>query len=1069
MEIGRLEFYATKPDRRGRYFGKIYPCNQATRECLADGLVFFHESCIPHESALRADWRLQGYEYKTHLRDRTIYADPVYVAFDMSRNQTSRKGNAAATVMLLGEANPEELPDLGSLEGVGVKVALISAFPSFYTLSRIGKDIVELDQVAQLKACWDGSSDDERIAFIRSLDPAILEKALTHLIGIDKRESPSLTSPHRTRLALAVRSDAAIIPGVAAKLTPGMWVDELLAIMGKPSERDALMSSAQPPFRAYALTKFAEEGGVLEDNLADDFVAAIRASTGAGIATECLRTALAAQPRLALRDDISEMLTPALWVNELLDIVQDSAERRTLLARAQPAFRAYAIAKLAETGAPLDGDAALLFVTAIRECSDGGLVAECLKVVLSRQPVLALMGHMAAMLTTDMWVDELLDLMRHPENRHAFLAAASPEFRVYAISKFVEVDGTLDEDDAEKLAAAIRECEDEGFAVTTLQRVLDKQPRLALVGGITSMLTPDMWTDELLSLLGDRADKQLFLDHAQTPFRVYASTRYVEAGGSLGEADVPDFVAAIRECLDVRLAANSLAVVLARQPRIALAKEVASMLTPDMWADELLGLMTTPEEQTKLLTLSQPDFRVFAVQKLIEAGIDLDIGILALCPLRSCPALLEQVQWSVDDVSYAEAVGRWLEEARLCDGEGRKLVVSAAERMHATGDLMSPTMWAHLPTTVGVRLCIFWSNHYMNIDQYTVQGGIAKLCLDARRSSWRGYDPTLKAAVLLLSLPLWSDPKEAFLDANDALIGEIVRQFNTCDAGSLRSFTLGCGLQALLQRCGSYMYVDEQSVRGFCDGRWWEGGNAVWCHAGADRPDGGRRKCSSLRSPINAASDEHPPCPDQEDQFMADLLANANDAMGRSVNVGPWLEPGKSDLRTDLVEYAYRVSGYVNKLAAALPHMVCRGCGSRLTLNYEYPRKSLYRGLDVPALSGTVCSCPNVADTSTRHDMRVYIHYCLNCKRIIDSRECKLVDKEHYYLCMYCGASKVFDAATICPVCGNTDQRTLGYYVGSMRDELDYRSKRKPYGELLIRCKARGCGYDAREFRSEFE
>lgn len=252
-------------------------------------------------------------------------------------------------------------------------------------------------------------------------------------------------------------------------------------------------------------------------HLADDFVAAIRSSTGAGIATDCLRTVLAAQPRLALRDDISEMLAPALWVDELLDIVQDPAERRILLDRAQPAFQAYAIAKLSEAGASLDGDAALLFVAAIRECSDGGLITECLKQVLPRQPVLALMGH------------------------------------------------------------------------------------------------------------------------------------------------------------------------------------VAAMLTPDMWADELLELMRTPEEQVALLALSQQDFRVFAVQKLIEASVDLDIGILTLCPLRSCPALLEQVQWSIDDVSYAKAVGQWLEEACLCDGEGRKLVVSAAERMHATGDLMSPTMWAHLP------------------------------------------------------------------------------------------------------------------------------------------------------------------------------------------------------------------------------------------------------------------------------------------------------------------------------------------------------------------------------------
>lgn len=494
------------------------------------------------------------------------------------------------------------------------------------------------------------------------------------------------------------------------------------------------------------------------------------------------------------------------------------------------------------------------------------------------------------------------------------------------------------------------------------------------------------------------------------------------------------------------------------------------MLTKDMWVDELLGLMVTPQGQMALLEQVRPDFRAYAVLKLVEADMDVDIGVLSLCPLRSCPFLLDQVQWSIDDESYAEAVGCWLQEARLSDSEGRRLIVSVGERIHATGNLLSPTMWAHIPVAMRIRLCIFWSNHFANLDEYAMRGGIVKTCYDAYKSKWLGYDQTLKAALLLLALPLSRNPMKAFLDANDALIGEIVRQFNECSAKTPRSFVLGDELQALLQRCASYPYVDDESVMGFCDGRWWKRESSIWCHVGLDRPEGGRCKCDCLCSPISADDEVRGPCPDLENQFMADLLANVNKEMGGNVVVGAWLD---SRNRMDLVEYAYRVSGYVNKMVAALPHMVCRGCGVRLRLNYEYPRKDLYgeavhRGLNLPALSATVCSCPNAGD-GRMHDSNIYIHYCLNCHRIIDSRECRIRDDEGYYLCMYCGASRVYAPGTVCPSCGNTNLRTLNYYTGSMRKELNYLSVKPHAGEILVVCKVRGCNYDARRFRSQFE
>lgn len=323
---------------------------------------------------------------------------------------------------------------------------------------------------------------------------------------------------------------------------------------------------------------------------------------------------------------------------------------------------------------------------------------------------------------------------------------------------------------------------------------------------------------------------------------------------------------------------------------------------------------------------------------------------------------------------------------------------------------------------------------------------------------------------MLFALPLARDAMRAFVDANDALIRDIVRQFNECQAGELRSFALGYEMQALLQRCAAQPYVDDDRVNNFCDAREWKSRASVWCHAGKDRPEDGRRECKCLRSPINAGERARASRADLENQFLADLLANVSEAMGRDVNAGTWLGSGSMDL----VEYAYRVSGYVNKMASVLPHMVCRGCGARLVLNYQYPRETLYgedsgRGLNLPALSATVCSCPNMADGSTAHDGDVYIHYCKRCRRVIDSRECKIKDREGYYLCMYCGGSEVYEPGTKCPNCGNTDQRKLSYYTGSMRIEKHYLSERPRSSEVMIACKADGCMYDAREFASVFE
>ncbi len=984
MEIGRLEFYATKRDRNGSYFGKIFPYNKEMRENYDGQLVFFHESRVPRESALRRESRFRGYRHVTHWRGRTTYENPVYVAFEAPLNPKTNKEASATVVMLLEEADPDALPDVDAFAESGVKAALISAFPSHYTLSRIGLNLLESEgdgsRLDLLKACWDKNSGDERQSFVESLGPVELSQLLSLLTEIDRRESGNLTSPRRSRQVFTIRPSAALMGDVAARLTPGMWVDGFLGLMSDPDGRSSF------------------------------------------------------------------------------------------LAQTQPTFRAHAIAMCAKAGVPLGKADIDCLVDAVSRCRDSAFGAKCLLAALTVDPNLALRTDVSAMLTPDMWLDSFLSLMASPEDRRALLALAQPDFRAYALTRFIDSGARIDSGFTEDFLSAISGCEGTRLANRCMLSALARAPRLALSPGVAGILTPETWVDGLLSLMANNKDREKLLEHSQPAFRSFALCKYMEAGGTIDEGILEQVLSIARVNDDATRSAQCVKATLKGAPRLALRTDVAGILTPDMWTDDLLDLLKDPTSQKAFLKSAQPGFRTLAVGKIIDGGLPLCDEVFAMCPLRSCPTLLGRVRWSSDDASYAELIGSWLKDASLSDAEGRKNIISAAERMHETGELLSPAMWGRLPAVVRIRLLVFWSNHYGELDDYVVRGGVTRLCVDAYRSSWRGYDPTLEAALLLFALPLARDARKAFVDANDALIGEIVHQFNECAAGELRSFTLGDEMQALLQRCTAWAYVNEERVSNFCDARKWKNRASVWCHAGEDRPEGGRRECKSLRSPVNAVVGAMPSRVDLENQFLADLLANVGEAMGSAVNVGQWLGSGSMDL----VEYAYRVSGYVNKMAAVLPHMVCRGCGSRLVLNYKYPRESLYgedsgRGLNLPALSATMCSCPNMADGSTAHDGDVYIHYCKRCRRVIDSRECKIKDREGYYLCMYCGGSEVYEPGTKCPNCGNTDQRKLSYYTGSMRIEKHYLSERPRSSEVMVACKADGCMYDARDFVSVFE
>ena len=77
--------------------------------------------------------------------------------------------------------------------------------------------------------------------------------------------------------------------------------------------------------------------------------------------------------------------------------------------------------------------------------------------------------------------------------------------------------------------------------------------------------------------------------------------------------------------------------------------------------------------------------------------------------------------------------------------------------------------------------------------------------------------------------------------------------------------------------------------------------------------------------------------------------------------------------------------------------------------------------------------------------------------------------KSGFYLCMYCGVFDEYKPATKCPCCGNTDPYALHYYTGSLKKELNRRTKAPRGSEILVVCSAEGCNYDARKFTSQFE
>jgi len=123
-----------------------------------------------------------------------------------------------------------------------------------------------------------------------------------------------------------------------------------------------------------------------------------------------------------------------------------------------------------------------------------------------------------------------------------------------------------------------------------------------------------------------------------------------------------------------------------------------------------------------------------------------------------------------------------------------------------------------------------------------------------------------------------------------------------------------------------------------------------------------------------------------------------------AVNVTPNLQ----ELRAS-DEYVPKLCGWVNRLEEIRKHLQCschnlQGCPDFMIPNYKYA-KNLAR------YNVTVVSCRKAEDNHTHN---VYLNHCLECRRIIDSRECQIqiVEADNdgnqldsRYICMGCGGA----------------------------------------------------------------
>lgn len=176
----------------------------------------------------------------------------------------------------------------------------------------------------------------------------------------------------------------------------------------------------------------------------------------------------------------------------------------------------------------------------------------------------------------------------------------------------------------------------------------------------------------------------------------------------------------------------------------------------------------------------------------------------------------------------------------------------------------------------------------------------------------------------------------------------------------------------------------------FCEGRIWhhDGKQEIFCPRT-------RTACnvSTLQNPAGSRVYPLPELP--SDQWrIGELLLKRN--------IVPSL-PGLNNP----VEYAAKVSGWINRLLEIRERLRCSVCGEFMVPNMKYAKH-------FAAYNMTIASCSK----GEGHDKNIYLNHCWACTQIIDSRE-NVIQVEKYFLCNQCGSgpqkSATYRQGDICP------------------------------------------------------
>lgn len=348
-----------------------------------------------------------------------------------------------------------------------------------------------------------------------------------------------------------------------------------------------------------------------------------------------------------------------------------------------------------------------------------------------------------------------------------------------------------------------------------------------------------------------------------------------------------------------------------------------------------------------------------------------------------------------------------------------KCAISIASKIKTLEDLT--TIWTCSTSSMKIKLLIFLSN----------PNKIKLLNRQLLTGLFNNENNTLVKAVLSLIEIYFeesSDNKNLLFEKfHNMLISYLVNEFNK-DKFSKNE------ISTLIDKCINYQ---DNDIFYFCDARPWLGENGVFCPEGCYHIYS-RSKCEYFNSLDFSKTEDRENKKDEYKQ-LSDMLLN--------LNYNPDIKKIKENQNAVNYKnyYPYLIAGFVNQLIQLKPHMKCK-CGRSFTANFNYAKKVNAR------ISPDIFDCTVFRESETQdtndHDKSVYLNFCISCRNVIDSRECKIKDSFGYWLCMYCGSSYEYgfkNRKLKCPNCGTESASYLSFHCG------------------LIQCKK--CGHNFNNFK----